>query len=199
MKREVHRSFPDEYEHVLTLDRLLRDEARKNGWTDIVQMVNTGDFIGTCCADLDIFIDHLCSRPSQTRASLYARIACLIIAELLDDVPVLTGKVFQNIVGALTGEEGLWEFRSITKEFSRIRKDHETDVRKIRNIVIAHRDHDVEAQLAIMEALNFGSVVALAAELVRWHTLFISFQTRMYGRVIEVLRSNEACHFSFAA
>ncbi len=191
MRREVQRSFPDKYEYDFTLSRLLRDEARKIGWTDIVQMVNTGDFIHACAVDLDILIDHLCSLPSQTRASLYARVACLIIAEWFDDVPFLTGKAYQNIVGTLTGEDGLREFRSITKELARIRKDHETDVRKIRNIAIAHRDHDVEAQLAIMEAFDFGSIVALAAELVRWHTLFISFQTRMWGRVIEVLRSDK--------
>ena len=189
MKQEVHRSFPDDFEHTLALSRSLRDEARKNGLTELLQMVNTGDFISMCCADLDILIEHLCSRPSQRRASLYARVAYLIIAELLDDVPFLTGKAFQNIVGALMGEEGLREFRSITKELSRIRKTHEADVREIRNIAIAHRDHDVEAQLAIMEALDFGGVIALATELVRWHMLFISFKSRMYSRVAKGLRA----------
>jgi len=187
MKREVHRSFPDDYEHVSDLSRTLRDKARKNGRTDIVQMVDTGDFISVCCTDLDILIDHLCSQPSQARASLYARVACLIIAEWFDDVPFLTGKAFQNIVGALTGEVGLREFRSITKELSRIRKTHEADVREIRNVAIAHRDHDVEAQLAIMEALDFAGVVALATELMRWHTLFIRFQSRMWNRLAEEL------------
>jgi hypothetical protein len=187
MKREVHRSFPDDYEHVSTLSRALREEARKNGRTDIVQMLKTGDFISVCSTDLDILIDHLCCRPSQARASLYARVACLIICEWFDDVPFLTGKAYQNIVGALTGEEGLREFRSITKELSRIRKTHEANVREIRNVAIAHRDHDVEAQLAIMEALDFVGIVALATELTRWHTLFIRFQSRMWNRLAEEL------------
>ncbi len=187
MKREVHSSPPHDYEHVSTESRLLREEAGKNGWTDIVQMVNTGDFIHSCAIDLDILIDHLCSRPSQTRASLYARVACLIIAEWFDDVPFLTGKAYQNIVGTLTGEDGLREFRSITKELARIRKTHEAGVRVIRNVAIAHRDHDIEAQLAIMEALDFGGVIALATELTGWHILFIRFQSRMWNRLIEEL------------
>lgn len=185
MKRKVHRSCPDDYEHVSTLSHQLRDKARKIGRTDILQMINTGDFISVCLTDLSILIDHLCSLPSRTRASLYARVACLIIAEFLDDAPFITGKAFQNIVGALTGEEGLREFRSITKELSCIQKTHEAEVREIRNITIAHRDHDIEAQLAIMETLDFGSVITLATELMRWHTLFIRFQMSMYNRVVQ--------------
>ena len=189
MKQGIHRSYPGDYENDWVLSRALCDEARKNGLIEITRMVNTGDFISLCCDDLEILVDHLCSRPSITRASLYARVACLIIAELLDNVPSITGKKFQNIVGTLTGEEGLRKFRSITRKFSHIRKAYEANVRKIRNVAIAHRDHDVEAQLTLIETLDLGSVIALTTELMRWHTLFIRFQIKMYRRVIEELRA----------
>lgn len=139
-------------------------------------------------------IDHLCNKPNAARASLYARVASLVIAEFFEDVPHLLGKDFQDTVATITSEEDIKQFRAITNGLSRIRKTHARDLRRIRNIAIAHREHDVETQLELMTSIEYDNVVKLATCIVKWHTSYINFYVHLMKKLIENLnvKRNEA-------
>ncbi len=162
------------------LNRLLRRAAALKGRHEIVKIVNADQFIELSMNDLTLMVDSIITPQTGSHQILYVRVAVLILAEMMEDIPELLGKDFREALVQSGCEHALMEeFSPIGRAFGQLRREHETDLKKIRNISIAHREKDAEAQIELMEVIDVSNVVRLATELIKWHTSFFRFTTKL--------------------
>jgi len=60
-----------------------------------------------------------------------------------------------------------------------LRKEHESDLRKIRNVAIAHREKDAKVQLASIQSVDAEQINAILLAMIEWQTSLIEFLTHL--------------------
>jgi hypothetical protein len=108
-------------------------------------------------------------RSRGYRRRLHLRFLATLIYEFLDDLQVVLNRDLRpEVETLLDSPEEKAQFREICQRLNRTRDANSKALSEIRNNVAAHRDHDPQKQLAIIESLNDDSLLRLAYEVSNW-------------------------------
>lgn len=136
--------------------------AKQNNFSDTKLIWNIAGFINITSLDLKIIAQDLAFAKTNWQKNFYSRQACLIIYETINDLFDLLGKKFRRVLKSqiddLRIEEELNEQRKKLNEF---KKNHFKELKKIRNIAIAHRDQDILIQIKKIEEIQRSEIFNL--------------------------------------
>jgi len=145
--------------------------------------------------DVDLTVlsrDMTCAR-NWWETRLYGRLLAMTMLECVEDLPAVLGKRFRaSVVGIVPNAPHLQRLSDITKRLSEFRKCHEKDLRHVRTIAAAHRDHDPALQVSVIETLDIPKLMRMAGELNDLLGAFVREMTQVLLRMNvtrEVLKS----------
>lgn len=147
--------------------------------------------------DASLFIallanDILISRGDQliehipVKKNYYSRQLCLLLFEAIEDLPSVLGKDFRKALLAIPVDAGLVdELNQITKKLARLSHNYSADLKKIRTVAGAHRDHDASLQLSVIKTIDSGKIAQIAGELDSILDELVRWFTKIMGRMRE--------------
>ncbi len=114
------------------------------------------------------------------RRTFIARQMAVFLFEASEDLPQLLGREYRESLHSINvGQEMIDELGKISKKLSRFRRDHEETLKRIRQFVGAHRDHDAGAQLDILDNLEPLTIYKLAGDFYVPLRALADFQVRL--------------------
>jgi len=129
-------------------------------------------------ADLTILICDTVCRSDRWESHLYGRLLAMTMIECVEDIPQVLGKDFRNALSSVDSDaEKKKRLNEFTSRLADFRKTHEHDLRYVRTIAAAHRDHDVKRQLEVIETIDTRRLMDLSQELIGILVLFTEVMT----------------------
>lgn len=147
-----------------TLDLFLKgiNHAQFNEFEDTKFIWNIAGFINVISFDLKVVGQDLMLAENEWQKRYYARQACLIIYESINDFFDLLGKDFRKIVSSKISDNKVEEeLIVIRKELNSYKSEHYIDLQKIRNTAIAHRDNDIMNQINVIQEICWSDTIGL--------------------------------------
>lgn len=156
----------------------LRDLAQSRGDEGLVYLCNLSQIATLSSRDLSVVLQDMNQAKTVERRSVYARLIALIVVEWCDDFDHLLGKPLRDRFDQLGIEQATRDaVSSIHSALHDLKTEHGTLLRDIRNVAIAHRDHDAEAQMRLIESLDHKQMEDIAMNIIEWSTEFSDVMT----------------------
>lgn len=162
-KREI-RAIAQGLRFLAILRRI--SEEQKDG--RLAHVANVLQYSLAVQLDSCVLMTDVITERDRWRQNVYARHLGVLLIEFLDDIHGVLGKQFDHELQALFGKhpEVLKLCRSLQKGLASIGQQYRTELREIRNIAAAHRDHDGHLQFELMTNVNVVRVVLVVGEAV---------------------------------
>jgi hypothetical protein len=121
---------------------------------------NVACFVNITSYDLKIIVKSMIFAKREWEKRLYARQACLLVYETLNDLFDLFGKDFRSIISRLTNKQ-IYEskLKVISNDLNVYKTSYFEQLKNIRNVSIAHRDKDTLQQLKIIREINWVDTI----------------------------------------
>jgi hypothetical protein len=143
-----------------------RKKLEKYGISDVLCLYDAAQFCIMFDADLSVLARDMCCTSDWWQSRLYGRLLAMTMLECVEDIPAVLGKRFREALRTLVSDPLQHQrVSTITKSLSEFRKGNEAELRHVRHVAAAHRDHNVDAQLQVIESLNIKKLTALASDL----------------------------------
>ena len=129
-------------------------------------------------ADLTILVCDTVCRSERWESHLYGRLLAMTMLECVEDIPQVLGKEFRSALFSIDSDAAKkTQLNNFISQLTNFRKTHEHDLRYIRIIAAAHRDHDVKRQLEVIETIDTRRLMDLSKELAGILVLFTRLMT----------------------
>jgi len=90
---------------------------------------------------------------------------CVLIYETLMDLEKIFSKEFYKALKTLKiNQQSIMNFNARKKVISEMKKTYHEDLKKVRNIIGAHRDHDFLTQMQIFKSLDRSAILKIMTE-----------------------------------
>jgi hypothetical protein len=130
--------------------------------------------------DLSMLTDDMVLAVGQQRRVFVARNLAVLLYESSEDLPALLGRDYRESLRTLAiPDEWFDELNKASKQLSRFKDEHREFLKRIRNLIGAHRDKDAIAQIEAMETLEPLDVMRLAAKLQGPLNLLVNLQIKL--------------------
>ena len=173
--------------------RETRAKLTKYNMPDVLVLYDVSQFCIMYAADLTVLTRDMICREDSWESRLYARLLAMTMLECAEDLPAVLGKKFrQSLAAVVPDDRHRRRLSEITKRLSDFRKRHERELRHIRRIAAAHRDHDPNLLISMIEQLDTQRLMTIAGELHDLQTEFARAMTEVFlsvNSVREVLKS----------
>jgi hypothetical protein len=164
-KKDFYSMFQKNFEtQEKTLEEFIKgiNHAQFNDFKDTKFIWNIAGFINIISFDLKVVGQDLLLAENEWQKRYYARQACLIIYESINDFFDLLGKDFKEIISSKicnsTIEE---ELKTIRKQLNSFKIEHFDNLQVIRNTAIAHRDSDILKQINTIQNICWSDTIGL--------------------------------------
>jgi hypothetical protein len=133
------------------------EHTEYNKFKDTKLIWNIAGNISIISYDLKIIVRDLSFASSEWQKRHYARQACLLIHESLEDLFRLLGKEFVELTkNRLNITELQTDLKNIRTSLNDFKTVYSEDLRNIRNYVTAHRDKELLKQVYIIKQINWS-------------------------------------------
>ena len=167
-KDEYNKLFEERYtvlESNIDATLKLKDLAISLDREDITTFINSYGYLNIFAYDLTSVGYNLYFEKGRWQKIYFARQVALLIYEALEDIPVITGKVFkihfQEVKGMTAVDKFIEEMRTLSKQLNKFKALHRDKLFNIRVNVAAHRDIDINKQLEIIGNINPYEIISL--------------------------------------
>lgn len=143
---------------------------------DLLILYDASQFCVMYAADLTILTRDMMCKSEWWESRLYARLLAMTMLECAEDLPTVLGHKFRKSLEAVARDEHRQRLSGITRQLSGFRKRHESELKNIRHIAAAHRDHDPNRLMGVIDALDTSRLLAMGREL---HDLETQFSLAM--------------------
>lgn len=156
-----------------------------------MMMTNINNIMGfTSFATMDLYImyEYLIKAKSDLEKNFFARLVCMNIYELTEDMTQLLGKDVDKdtgrgygirpIVDNLEDKELNEDLKELCSKWNLYRKEIDKGNKNfsgIRNITVAHKDHDFVKQYESMKGISWGQTIR---DFEKFHGIFM--KTKMF-------------------
>lgn len=141
-------------------------ECRKRNWKTHAAIWNSCFFLNIVSFDLSYLIYDLAYEEDQWKRGLTARHLATLLFEIAEDLPQVFGKDFNRALDSLAVSIDLRNaFRSQLKFVSKFWTDHRDELKQIRTICGAHREHDAILLLETIDQIDLIKVLQLGLSL----------------------------------
>jgi len=141
-------------------------ECRRRNWKIHTAIWNPCLFLNTVAFDLSYLAYELAYEEDQWKRGLTARHLATLLFEIAEDLPQVFGKDFNKALDALAvGSDLRDSFRSQLKSVSKFWANHREELKQIRTVCGAHRDHDAILLLQTIDQIDLFKILQLGISL----------------------------------
>jgi len=141
------------------------DEASRANVPAYIGVYNAGLFVVLLEQDVSAYSEAIFFARSEWHRQFFARGLAVLLHEGATDLPELLGKQYRQWLADLElGPEWIGKLNEIGSQLNGFRKSHAEFLKKVRNYVGAHRDHNASIQLDVMGGFKAIDVYAIGAE-----------------------------------
>ena len=133
-----------------------------NSFKDNEIIWNIAGYVNIISYDLKIITRDLTFSRSEWQKRHYARQACLIIYESIDDLFKLLGKEFIELTkNRLDITELKADLKEIRQDLNTFKSGYSEKLNEIRNVSIAHRDNEVLKQIELIQQISWSDAIGM--------------------------------------
>lgn len=144
----------------------MASECRKRNWKTHAAIWNPCLFLNTVAFDLSYLAYDLAYEEEKWKRGLTARHLATLLFEIAEDLPQVFGKDFNRALDSLAVGSDLRDvFRSQLKSVSQFWTDHRDELKQIRTVCGAHRDHDAILLLQTIDQIDLFKILQLGISL----------------------------------
>lgn len=155
--------------------------------SSLITIIDSVQFIRICMLDLSlVFYQFRKSGNSDMEKNISYRISAMIIYELIEDIPRILGKKFRESATTITSHDPEIDkdLKEISKAIISLKKEKLASYLKdIRNVSIAHKDHDVKKLLKTIDEVKEKEFLVLIAYIFVWYRQFEEFLVKLTSRL----------------
>jgi len=194
----MHKNLSAFSKHQRTLRKMirkstaLRELAERTGLPALVWQCNLIQYVSLWSHDYSGLVEEMLRASSRWKKKLYARHLAITIFEGTSDFAVLLGKPLRDhLVGFGLATRLEAERKTLHKEIVQFARSHGPFLKRIRNSVIGHRDHNAKTQIELIDSMKPAIMYRLCLALIRWskkfyQTLLIPILQELDGRLARV-------------
>jgi hypothetical protein len=154
--------------------------AVEKGMPHYARIYNVGLYILVLEYDVAILKNDALFSIRLWKKRFVARQLATLLYEASQDLPKLLGKEFRQSLRAIDiSPDEMNVFNSIAKKLNKYKNDNRNILKKLRNFVGAHRDHDAAKQLEVIEQVELLEIMELAAIFYEAKAELVPFMTRI--------------------
>lgn len=132
---------------------------------NVVTAYNLGLYILLLEMDWSEMSWDMMHAPNEWRRKFVARQMAIFLYEVSEDLTQLLGPNYREALNSLgIGDEIVQELGRISRQLNRFKDTNKDFLKRIREFIGAHRDHDAAAQLDILDNLEPLKIYALAGD-----------------------------------
>lgn len=166
-------------ERTISSIRKQHQEAIKNGMLHYERIYNVSLYIMILEYDVVVLKNDALFSFRSWKKKFVARQLAVLLYESSQDLPKLLGKDYRKSLHAIDIEEDeLKIFNRITQKLNKFKNENREVLKKLRNYVGAHRDHNAALQLKIIEEIDLLDMMKLSAEYYAARTELVPFVIR---------------------
>src|SRR5438874_7120926 len=143
-----------------------RKKLEKYRVSDVLCLYDAAQFCIMFDADLTVLARDMCCTSDWWQSRLYGRLLAMTIVECVEDIPAVFGKQFRKSLQSVVPDDTQRQRISAScKSLSEFRQRNDAELRYVRHAAAAHRDHNVNVQLEVIDKLDLNKLTTLASEL----------------------------------
>ncbi len=167
-KADFDKRFNERYKvlesNIWTVKHIKNAAIKKSNKENII-LWNVFGFLNIIAFDLVSVGYNLIFEDKKWQKIYYARQVSLIIYEALKDIPEVLGKNYKQLfVGIDIAKDYLDELNKYKKDLERYKSEHLKILYEIRVNVSAHRDQDIDNQLAIISKIDPYKIIKIMTD-----------------------------------
>jgi hypothetical protein len=132
--------------------------------SEIKVLWNIAGFVNIISYDIKVITRDMILAQDEWLKRHYARQACLIIYESINDLFELLGKDFRRILRAIQIDDLHLEFKAFRSDLNLFKDKYHKKLYTIRNMSIAHRDKQVLKQLSSIIQIDSNEILSITFE-----------------------------------
>lgn len=152
------------------LKRLIdyRELCVKNKLFELEKATNVMQFIVMSNLDFSLLMDEVSQNDSNFwKQKLYSRILAMMIYEYIDDIPELINVTFLKKAAIVkVPKDSKLPFGVFLDSIKSLKKRKGDLLMQIRNNTIAHKEHNVNSQIKIIDNISVEDLFYLAGEMI---------------------------------
>ncbi|TWT85074.1 hypothetical protein CA13_65560 [Planctomycetes bacterium CA13] len=168
-RESLTNSFDQRHDTIASTNEVIlatASECRQRGWKTHEGIWNPCLFLNTVAYDLSHLVFDLAYEEDTWKRGLCARHLATLLFEIAEDMPQVFGKRFNQSIETLNVPQELREnFRSRMKGVSRFWQDHRAELKDVRTVCGAHRDHDALTMLRAISDIDLVQILRLGISL----------------------------------
>lgn len=192
-KAEYDKRFEDRYyvlQSNIQASIKLKDLAINLERKDATTFVNSFGYLNILAYDLISVGYNLYFEKGRWQKIYFARQVALLIYEALEDIPVITGKLFkihfQDVKGIAAADQFLGDLKALSKQLGQFKDAYREELLNIRVNVAAHRDIDIDRQLGIIGNIDPYRMIDLMLEFEKIIRSYIDKLQSLIVRLVKV-------------
>lgn len=161
-------TFATKHGRLLAMTALIKEtlfDLRQRRWTTHAELWNIALHINIAAHDLSVLVWQVVAERDIWARKLAARHVALMVSETAEDVVQLLGgpiRTSLNRLGVLDRYDA--DLRTIRRPLDMFRTKHDRELKDIRNVAAAHRDHDGLRMLGMIETADIEQTIDLGME-----------------------------------
>ncbi len=168
-------------------------DARKSsldaGLEDLALLYNVSLYSILWNYDQSCLLDEITKTKSQWKRKLYSRHLLMTILECTDDLTSLLGKPFRDSLTRLGFADKFdRELKALHGQLVRFNRTNSALLRRVRNSVAAHREHNAAMQIEIIESLDPIESLELGRQSMEWINRLYLFVNRIVEKHSDLLK-----------
>lgn len=161
-----YRAHLDASDGVIVRVRRLCARSREMEMENLACIHNATLFVLLLDQDFHWLRTQMLRALDEPERAFVARQVALLLFEASEDLPEVFGRRYRAALTALQFDEDvLPELNATMKEVNKFKRERAAALNRVRNLVVAHREHDALLQLETLEGIRPLSLMELAAEL----------------------------------
>lgn len=172
----------------IEVNRKIWNDLQNIGINDYDEFYNVCLYSSIVYNDISILLDNYIISDSETQKNLFGRLLCMTIIEFLDDINELIGKNLRLELESNNMSEFVEELKIIGKEFSSIKRENNTELRKIRNNSAAHKTKLAKDLINFTKENPFENLIEISIAISQTNDSLIKLSSKIISRITENVR-----------
>ena len=155
---------------------------QKNGKSKYDQFMNACIYSSIVGRDIQFLTKNYILAKNKNEKNLFGRLLSMTIIEFLEDINKLLGNKLRKELMKNEMSEYVDELNTINKEFSKVKKENNKPLRRIRNNAAAHKTLDSKALLDFTSKLEINDLTEISNSVSRSNKKFVELSTIIINR-----------------
>ena len=164
-----------------------RAHAMEWHYREVGELLEFMQFILACLEDLNLVMRNIAQPRGLQEKALYLRVLVLQLYEFLEDYREIKSVFAKNQSRYFAGTDYQARLDKVDTRLEQLKRIHHLEFYSIRNMGIAHIEHDFEKRVAVIEGLDEQKILRVGGEI-------SELISQLYGLLVPMMEQDMYDH-----